>query len=189
MAIWIKFAIPIHFSSLIPNMSMFSLAISFLTTSNLPWFMDLTLKITMQYYSLQHWALLFTTRHLHNEGYFHFDPATSFFLELSIVSNCVCSFSVAYHTPSNLGGLSSNVISLLPFHTVHEVLQARTLVSSAISSSKMITFCQNPSLWPVHLGWSCITWLLALLNYTSPSTITRLWSMKGLCTIPKYCFP
>ena len=32
--------IPVHFSSLIPKMLMFALAISCLTTSNLPWFVD-----------------------------------------------------------------------------------------------------------------------------------------------------
>ena len=36
MVTWIRFAIPIHFSSLIPKMSTFTLAISCLTTSNLP---------------------------------------------------------------------------------------------------------------------------------------------------------
>ena len=46
------------FSSLIPKMSMFSLAISCLTISNVPWFMDLTFKVPMQYCSLQHWTLL-----------------------------------------------------------------------------------------------------------------------------------
>ena len=39
-------------------MSMFTLAISCLTTSNLPWFMDLTFQVPMQYCSLQHWTLL-----------------------------------------------------------------------------------------------------------------------------------
>ena len=42
MVIWIKFAHSSPFSSQIPKMSMFTLAISCLTTSNLPWFMDLT---------------------------------------------------------------------------------------------------------------------------------------------------
>ena len=47
---------------------MFPLAISCLTTSNLPWFMDLTFQVPMQYCSLQHWTLLessvmFTTGH------------------------------------------------------------------------------------------------------------------------------
>ena len=35
MVIWLNSSIPVHFSSLIPKMSMFSLAISCLTTSNL----------------------------------------------------------------------------------------------------------------------------------------------------------
>ena len=38
-------------------MSMLTLAISCLTTSNLPWFMDLTYQLPMQYCSLQHWTL------------------------------------------------------------------------------------------------------------------------------------
>ena len=41
--------IPAHFSWLIPKMSMFTLAISCLTTSNLSWFMDLTFQVPMQY--------------------------------------------------------------------------------------------------------------------------------------------
>ena len=32
-------------------------AISCVTTSNLPWFMDLTFQVPMQYCSLQHWTL------------------------------------------------------------------------------------------------------------------------------------
>ena len=39
--IWIKFALSVHFSSLIPKMLMFILAISCLTISNFPWLMDL----------------------------------------------------------------------------------------------------------------------------------------------------
>ena len=37
------------------------------------------------------------------------------------------------------------------------------------------TFCQKSSLWPVHLEWSCMAWLIASLSYASP--FTRLWSM------------
>ena len=44
---------------------MFILAISCLTTSNLPWFVDLTFQVLMQYYSLQHQTLL-TMSHIHN---------------------------------------------------------------------------------------------------------------------------
>ena len=57
-AICVKFTHSSHFSSLIPKMSMFTLAISCLVTSNLPWFMDLTFQVPMQYCSLQHWTWL-----------------------------------------------------------------------------------------------------------------------------------
>ena len=40
MVIWVKFTFPVHFTSLIPKMSMFTLPISCLTISNLLWFMD-----------------------------------------------------------------------------------------------------------------------------------------------------
>ena len=50
--------IPVHFSLLIPRISTFTLAISCLTTSNLPWFIDLTFQVPMQYCSLQHQTLL-----------------------------------------------------------------------------------------------------------------------------------
>ena len=39
-------------------MSVFTLAISCLTASNLPWFMDLTFQVPMQYCFLQHQTLL-----------------------------------------------------------------------------------------------------------------------------------
>ena len=45
-------------------MLMFTLAISCLIKSNLPWFMDLTFKVPLQYCSLQPWT--FTTRHIHD---------------------------------------------------------------------------------------------------------------------------
>ena len=45
MVIWVKFTHSSHLSLLIPNKSIFTLAISCLTTSNLPWFMDLTFQL------------------------------------------------------------------------------------------------------------------------------------------------
>ena len=39
------------------------------------------------------------------------------------------------------------------------------------------TFCLNSPLWPVHLRWPYMAWLLCSLIYTSPFTMTRLWSM------------
>ena len=51
---WVKFTHSHPFSSLIPKMLMFTLAISCFTTSNLPWFMDLIIHVPAQYCSLQH---------------------------------------------------------------------------------------------------------------------------------------
>ena len=95
--------LPVHFSSLIPKMSMFTLAISYLTTSNLHWFMDLTFQVS-GYCSLQSWTLLpspvtSTTGHC-----FRFDSISSFFLELFLYSS-----SVAYWTLTGLGSSSFSV--------------------------------------------------------------------------------
>ena len=86
-------------------MLMFTLVISCLNTSNLPWFMDLTIQVPMQYCSLQHWTLLpstvtSTTRHC-----FHFGSISSFFLELFLHSSLV-----AHWAPNNLGSSSFSVI-------------------------------------------------------------------------------
>ena len=67
--------------------------------------MGLTLPVPVQYCSLQHQALLSPADTSTTEHYFHFGPATSFFLELFL-----CSCLVAYCTSPDLGGSSSNVI-------------------------------------------------------------------------------
>ena len=80
-------------------MSMFTLAISCLTTFNLPWFMDLTFQVPMYYRSLQHQTSPSSPDTSTPGHYFCFYSASSFFLEL------FCSSPVAY-----LGGSSSGVI-------------------------------------------------------------------------------
>ena len=63
-------------------MSRFTLAISCLTTSNLPWFMDLTFQVPMQYCPLLHRTLLLLPV-TSTTGYcFCFDSISSFFQEL-----------------------------------------------------------------------------------------------------------
>ena len=58
---------------------MFTLGISFLTMSNLPWFMDLTFQVPIQYCSLQHWTLFSPPDTSTAEPHFLFGQATSFF--------------------------------------------------------------------------------------------------------------
>ena len=96
-------------------MLMFHLAISCLTTSTLPWFMDLTFQVPMQYCSIPYRIWLFSTRHIHNWGSFLLWP--SHFIISGAISIALCSSPVVYWTPSNLGGRasSSSVISFYLF--------------------------------------------------------------------------
>ena len=81
MVIWIKLPIPVYFSLLIPKMLIFILVISCLTTSNLPWFMDLTFQVSMQYCSLQHQTLLLSPV-TSTTGCWFCWSVSSFFLDL-----------------------------------------------------------------------------------------------------------
>ena len=91
-------------------MSKFTLAISCLTTSNLPWFMDLIFRIPMQYCTLQHQTLLPSPIISTTGCCFHFDSVSSFFLELFLHWS-----PVAYWAPTNLGSLSFSVLSFCLF--------------------------------------------------------------------------
>ena len=91
-------------------MSMLTLAISCLTTSSLPWFMDLTFQVPMQYCSLQHWTLLPSPVTSTAGCCFCFGSLSSFFLELFLHS---C--PVAYWAPTDLGSSSFSVLSLCLF--------------------------------------------------------------------------
>ena len=91
-------------------MLMFTLALSCLTTSNLPWFMDLTFQVPQQYCSSQHRTLLpspvtSTTGHC-----FCFGSASSLFLQLLLYAS-----PVAFWAPTNLGSSSFSVISCCLF--------------------------------------------------------------------------
>ena len=106
-------AIPTHFSSLIPKMSMFNLAFSCLTMTSLPWFMVLTFKVPMQYSSLQDQTLLSPPDTYTTESHFCIGPAPSFFLELSLIA--LCSSPVTCWTPTDLGGSTLGVITFCFF--------------------------------------------------------------------------
>ena len=89
---------------------MFTLAISCLTTSNLPGFMHLTFQFPMQYCSLQHWTLLPSPVTSTTGCCFHFGSVSSFFLELFLHWS-----PVAFWAPTNLGNSSFSVLSFCLF--------------------------------------------------------------------------
>ena len=87
-------------------MLMFTLAISCLTTSNLPWFMDLTFQVPMPYCSLLHWTLLVSSVTSTTGCHFCFGSIPSFFLELFLHWS-----PVAYLAPTDLGSSSFSILS------------------------------------------------------------------------------
>ena len=91
-------------------MSIFTLSLSYLTTSSLPWFMDRTFQVPMQYCFLQHWTLLPSSATSTTGCCFCFGSISSFFLDLFLHS-----YPVEYWTPINLGHSSFSVIQFYLF--------------------------------------------------------------------------
>ena len=133
-------------------MSMFILAISCLTTSNLSWFMDLTSQVPMQYCSLQHQTLLpspvtSTTGHC-----FCFGSISSFILVLFLHSS-----PVTYWAPTDLG-LHLSVSYLFAFSFCSWDSQGKNTEVSFHSLLLWAMFCQNSPPWPSVLG-GCPSWV------------------------------
>ena len=87
-------------------MSKLTLAISYITTCNLPWFMGLTFQVPMQYCSLQHRTSLPSPVTPTTGRCFCFGSVSSFFLELFLHSS-----PVAYWAPTGLGSSSFSVLA------------------------------------------------------------------------------
>ena len=157
-------------------MLMFNLAISYLTTSNLPWFMHLHSRFLCSivlYIS----DFTFTTRHVQNWACFRFGPWSSFFLELFVTA--LSSTPVTYWTPSDLGKLIFWWHNFFLFYSVAGF--SRKIIGVGCHSLlQWTTFCQNFQLWPVCHGWASMAWVIALSSYISHLATTRLQSMKKL---------
>ena len=144
-------------------MSIFILAFSFLSTSNLSWFMDLTFQVPMQYCSLQHWTLLSPPDTSTTERRFHFSPASSFFLDLFLYSS-----PVAYW----------HLLTWVA-HLLMSYILAFSYCSWSSRSKDTEEVCHSFSrgahlVWTLHhdLSWVALhAWLIASVSYTS------LWSM------------
>ena len=113
---------------------MFSLVISCLTTSNFPWFMDLTFQVPMQYCFLQHQShsqLGVVLLWLHH------------FILSGIISPLISSSIFGTYWP---GEFIFQCPIFLPFHTVHGVLKAKNTEMVCHSLLQWTTFCQQESL-------------------------------------------
>ena len=127
-------------------MPTFTLAISCLTTSNLPWFMDLTFYVPMQYCSLQHRILLPSPVTSTTGWCFCFG---SLFILSGVISPFFSSSILGPYQPGECH-------TFLPFHTLHEVLKARILKWFAIPFSSgprfVRTIYNDPSVLVVLCG-------------------------------------
>ena len=154
-------------------MLMFTLANTCLNTFNLPWFMDLTFQVPMQYCSLQHQILL-PSLVIYTAGHcFCFGSVSSFLLELFL-----CSSPVAHWAPTDLESSSFSVISFclfilfiwfsrqeywsgLPFHSPvdHILLELSTMT---------------------HPSWVALHGMAHhFTGFHKPLCMTRQWAMKG----------
>ena len=124
---------------------MFTLAISCLTASNLPWFMDLTFQVPMQYCSLQHHTLLspvISTTWYH----FHFGSASSFLLELF-----PCFSQGAYWASTDLGSSSFSVLSFCLFILFTGLSRQEYLSGLSVPSPVGHVFSKLPTM--THPSW------------------------------------
>ena len=134
-------------------MSIFTLAISCLTTSNLPWLMDLAFQVPMQYCSLQHRTLLLSPV-TSTAGYcFYFVSIPSFFLELFLHVS-----PVAFWAPMTWG-VPLSVSCHFTFSYCSWGSQGKNIEVVCHSLLQWTTFCQISPPWPVHLGWPHMAWL------------------------------
>ena len=152
-------------------MSMFTLAISCLTTFNLLWFMDLTFQVPMQYYSLQHQTSLPSPVTSTTGCCFCFGSISSFFLELFLH----CS-PVAYWAPTDLGNFIFQC-HLFAFSYCSWGSQDKNPEVVCHSLLQWTTFCQNSLPWPVCLGMahSFIEWDKAVVHMISLVSFRWLW--------------
>jgi len=99
MVIWVNSPIPVHFSSLIPKMSMFILTMSIdhfqFTLMHVP---NIPASYAIFFFTASDFPP--TTRHIHNWRCFHFCSASSFLLELFLQSS-----SVTYWASTDLGSI------------------------------------------------------------------------------------
>ena len=159
-----------------------SLAISYLTTSNLPWFMDLTFQVPVQYCSLQHWTLLLSLVTLTTRYCFCFGLIPLFFLELFLPWS-----PVAYWAPTDPGSSPFSILSNFSFSNCSWGSQGKNIEVVCHSLLQWTTFSQTSPPRPSHLGWPHTAWLSFIELDKAVVCVIRLASFLWLwfqCVCP-----
>ena len=159
-------------------MLVFLLTMSCFPRCNLPWFMDLTFRVPVQYCSL-HQILLSSLDTSITEHRFCFGPAASFFLGLLVILR---SSPIACCTPSDLGNSSFAVISFCPFMQFMRFSQ-QVYWGVCLCSSSGSRFVRNLHWDPSVLGGP--TWHGSWLHWVKQAPLLQqgsdLWRGDPLC--------
>ena len=154
-------------------MSLFTLAISCLTTSNFPWFVNLTFQVLMQYcsYSISH-----------NHNWVLFLHWLCLLILFGVISPLFFNRILGTYWP---GKFIFQCHTFLPFHTVHGVLKARILrwlpfpspVDQVLSELSAMTRPSWVALPGMALGFTELDKALARVI----SLVSFLWWWFSVC--------
>ena len=158
-------------------MSMFTLAISGLTTSNLPWFMDLTFQVPIEHCSLQHQTLLPSPVISTNGCRFCFG---CLFILSGVISPLISSSILGTYQP---GEFIFQCPVFLPFHTVHGVLKARILKWFPTPFSSGPHFVRTLHHDTFCLGWPYTAWLSFI---ELDKAVVHVIRLASCCDYPSY---
>ena len=159
-------------------MSVFTLAISCLTTSNLPWFMDLTFQVPMQYCSLQHQTLLPSPITSTTGCCFCFG---CLFILFGVISPLFSSSILGTYRP---GAFHLSVSYLFAFLYCLWGSQGKNPEMVCHSLLQWTTFCQNSLPWPVCLGMAHSFIELDKAVVHMISLVLFLWLWISFCLPP-----
>ena len=154
---------------------MFTFAISCLTTSYLPWFMDLTFQVPMQYCSVQHQTLLLSPV-ISTLGIV-FALAPSLHSLSRVISPLISSSILGTYWP---GEFFFQYPIILPFHTFHGVLKARILKWFAIPFSNGPHFVRTLHYDLFILGGPSFIELDKAMAHVT-RLVSFLWSWFSVC--------
>ena len=152
---------------------MFTLALSCLTTSNLPWFMDLIFQVPMQYCSLQHRTLLLSPV-TSTTGYcFCFGSIPLFFVELFLHWSPVAYWRV-YNSIAN----TSKRVLFLPTSDVY----VRSFLYLFYTLIKLYyTKALSDQVLSLALDWISLLWrpelLVSFMAQQQPFTVILVISL------------
>ena len=145
---------PVLFSFLISKVSWFTLAISCLTTSNFPWFMELAFQVPM------HIALYSSRPCFHHQS--HPQLGVVFALAPSLHSfwSYFSTDLKQYIGYLPTWGVHLSVSYLFAFSYCSWDSQGRNTEVVCHSLLQWTTFCPTSPPWPACLGWPYMAWLI-----------------------------